>query len=247
MRSVIARHFVLLNIFIFITVSDFLDYGIFGDAGLGDESIMDDSSDLFSSDSSSSGMVSMDPAEDDAYPEVLTSSTNDCTSRVGEMSPIGKSRRDDVCGAMEDHTDEEPFVFPSTLFDALTINAEDFCPLEKFDEGSQYLVCSSGFSYDVLNYGSGYQALLNGELGRYSLLACASSTYYPGVQRRHLSSGNDGLISHPISSVSPIVLLNCRQPRELFCCQFFTTRHLEFYELPARVGFLTHDYEKHLT
>ena len=52
------------------------------------------------------------------------------------------------------------------------------------------------------------------------------------------SSGKDGLISHVISSVNPIVLLFCSQPRELFCCQFFTTTHLESYELPARVSLL---------
>lgn len=173
MRSVIARYLILLNIFIFIAVSDISDYGIFDDAEP-EGSIMADSSDLYASDALSSGVVSMDPAKDDQNPAFLMSATNDCSSDISDIPLIGKIRRGDVCQGNEGYVNERPFVLPSTLLDAVTIKAENYCPTENFNEGSQYLVCSSGFSMDMQNYGLAYQALLNGELGRY-LFACAAS------------------------------------------------------------------------
>lgn len=153
-----------------MTVSDMLDYGIFGNTELGDGSTMEDSSDLFASDDLSSGMISMDPSADDENTHFLISSKIDCTSDLGEMPQIGKTRREDVCldnGDGDLNMNKQPYIFPSIFLDAATVKAEKYCPLEKFDEGSQYLVCSSGFSMDIQSYGLLYEALLNGELGRY--------------------------------------------------------------------------------
>lgn len=175
MRSIFAPFFILLNIFIFITVGDMYDYGIFGDTELGG-SIMEDSSDIFASDDISSDMISMDPSEGDENTQYLISSQNDCRSDLGEMPQRGKTRREDMCHDNQDadHTmNEQPFVLPATLLDAATVKPEKYCPLERFNEGSQYLVCSSGFSMDILSYGLIYQALLNGELCRYNF-ACVA-------------------------------------------------------------------------
>ena len=146
------------------------DDGIFGDVEPGEGSIMEDTSDLFASNDPSSYMISMDPSEDDENTQSLISAQNDCRSDLGEMPQTGKTRRDDLCHDNEDADytrNEQPFILPATLLDAATVQPEKYCPLERFDEGSQYLVCSSGFSMDIQSYSLLYQALLNGELGRY--------------------------------------------------------------------------------
>ena len=185
MRSINSRHLILLNIFVFITVSDILDYGILDD-DVFDGSIMDYSYDLFASDDASLGMTSIDPSEmifmdiseDDGDSGTFVSIADDCTGNVGELPLIGKTRRGDMCHDNEDHTNEQPFVLPSILLDAATIKMEKYCPVEIFDEGSLYLVCSSGFSMDILDYGLAYQALLNSELGK-CFFACTAPVSYP--------------------------------------------------------------------
>lgn len=174
-----ARYLILLNVFISIASGDILDYGILGEAELEQGSIMEDSSDLFASDDSTSGKIFTDSAEDDDNTQFFISSANHCPSDLGEMPQIGKTRRGDVChenGDGDHRINEQPFILPLTLLDAVTVKPEKYCPLEKFDEGSQYLVCSSGFPMDMLSYGLVYQALLNSELGRYPFVCAALVT-----------------------------------------------------------------------
>lgn len=169
MRSVIAPYLILLNVFIFMTLGDLFEYGNYGDADLEGGSIVGDSFDLFASDDASE-LNPMDLSEYDDNTQYFISSGIDCTSDLGGVSQFGKVRRGDVCHGNEDgdyRMNEQPFILPSTLLDAVTIEPQNYCPSQKFDEGSQYLVCSSGFSMDMLSYGVAYQALLNGELGRY--------------------------------------------------------------------------------
>ena len=152
-----------------MTLGDLFEYGNYGDAELEGGSIMGDSSDLFASDDSSE-LNPMDLSEYDENTQYFISSKIDCTSDLGEIPLIGKTRRGDVCHGNEDgdyRTNEQTFILPSTVLDAITVEPENYCPSQNFDEGSQYLVCSSGFSMDILSYGLTYQALLNGELGRY--------------------------------------------------------------------------------
>lgn len=134
---------------------------------------MEDASNPFASDDLSLGTISLDTAMDDPNSANFISAANGCGFNMDNLSPTGKTRRGELCPGTEDYTNEKPFVLPSILLDVMTVKTEKYCPLEKFDESSQYLVCSSGFAPDVLFYGLVYFALLNGELGRYSF-ACTA-------------------------------------------------------------------------
>ena len=159
MRSVIAL--------VPITVSDILDYEIFDDTELEGGLITEDSPDLFGSDDLSSEIIPMDQAEDDESPIFAIGAVNDCSPEYGAIPSIGKARRGAFCQGNVDSMNERPFILPSFLLDAGAIDTMKYCPPEMYDEGSLYLVCSSGYSMDMLEYGVQYQALVNGELGTY--------------------------------------------------------------------------------
>lgn len=167
MRPIIAPCFVLLTILVPITVSDIFDYEIFDDTELEGGLSMGDSPDLFASDDLSSDIIPMDQAEDDESSIFDIGAANDCSSEYSAIPSIGKARRGALCQENVDYMNEQPFILPSFLLDAGMIETLKYCPVEMYDEGSQYLVCSSGFSMDTLSYGVQYQALLNAELGTY--------------------------------------------------------------------------------
>jgi hypothetical protein len=167
MRSVVAQLSYLFAIFIPITVnSSFLEDGIFDDTGLGAGMVMEDSPDVFASDDLISEVSLTDYAEENPISAFSTSS-NDCSPAVGDFQTMGKARRGEVCPENGDYLKERPFVLPSFLLDATTIEPKTYCPAEIFEGAFPYLVCSSGLEMDLINYGLVYQALLNGQLGRF--------------------------------------------------------------------------------
>lgn len=189
MRPVIAQCFVLLATLLPITVSDILDYEIFDDTELEDGLIMGDSPDLFGSDDFSSEIIPMDQAEDDQSPMFAIGAVHDCSSEFGAIPSIGKARREALCQENVDSMNEQPFILPSFLLDGATIDTMKYCPPEMYDEGSMYLVCSSGFSMDMLDYGVQYQALVNSELGTY-LIAMQHVLFIFSGRVWYLSSQN---------------------------------------------------------
>lgn len=172
MLPVIARYLLLFLAFNPITVSDILDDGIFGGAELEAESIMGDSNNLYASSDILSGLSPTDPAdgfdqaEDYDFLPASSSAADYCSSDLGDMPIMRKARRGESCQATGDSSNEPPFILPKTLLDAGTMDSEKYCPREIFYEFQPYLVCSSGFSRDMVDVGSGYQALLNSEIGQ---------------------------------------------------------------------------------
>lgn len=180
MRSVVVQVSFFLALFSNIIYSSVIEDGIFDDTDFGAGMAMKDSSDLFASDDPQSEVFPMDYAEDDPLSEVFpmdstednlvptfSISANGCSSKPGDFQTMGKARREDVCAENGDYMNEKPFVLPSFLLDSVTIKRETYCPVEIFEGAFPYLVCSSGFQMDLIDYGVAYQALLNGQLGRF--------------------------------------------------------------------------------
>jgi hypothetical protein len=168
MPSLITRISFLLSLLSFLGVHGVVvDYGFLEDIEPEAGWMMEGSSEWFATVDPTSEVIPIDHAEDDGMAALPIS--NDCSSDYGDIQTWRKARRQAMCAAGDDYANELPFILPSFLLDVATIDTANYCPSELFDLGSQYLVCSTGFSMDMVDYGPGYQALLNAELGRHLL------------------------------------------------------------------------------
>ena len=180
MRHIIAKCLILFITVIPIAVSDISNYEVYDDANLEAGLTLEDSTNLYAGDDLLPDMPTSNQAEDYEIQLFPVNVANDCSPELENIPPLGKARRGDSCQANGEYMNEVPFILPKTLLDAGTIDTEKYCTAEIFDEFSApYLVCSSGFSMDMVDHASIYQALVNSEIGEFPLHVEASLCIVP--------------------------------------------------------------------